>query len=373
MINLADPRREHSRYQDEIEAAVLRVLRGGGYILGPEVESFEAAFADYCGAAAAVGVSNGSDAIVVALQALGIGPGDEVITTAFSYLATASAIQRTGAQPVFADIDLDTFNLSADRVAERITPRTRAVLAVHLFGRTADTDALGALCRDRAIVLVEDAAQAAGAARRGRRTGTLGRVGCFSFFPAKPLGCAGDGGACVTDDPALADTMRRVRVTGATAKNVHTLPGGNYRLDPVQAAVLRAKLPHYEARIARRRAHADLLREVLSNVSESLVLPADDGDGRHVYAQFTVRHPQRDALQAALRSRGVGSEVYYPLPMPAQKVFAALSEAHRAFPNTARACAEVLSVPVHSELERAEVEQVAEAIRASVREIEGRA
>ncbi len=372
MINLADPRREHTRHHDEIESAVLRVLRGGGYILGPEVEAFEKAFAQYCGASAAVGVSNGSDAIVVALQALGVGPGDEVITTAFSYLATASAIQRTGAVPVFADIDLDTFNLAPARVAERITPRTRAVLAVHLFGRTADTDALGALCRDHGIALVEDAAQAAGAERSGRRTGTLGRVGCFSFFPAKPLGCAGDGGACVTDDPALADTMRRVRVTGATAKNIHTLPGGNYRLDPLQAAVLAAKLPHYEARLARRRTHADLLRERLAGCSEALVLPSDDPAGRHVYAQFTVRHPQRDALQAALRARDVGSEVYYPLPMPAQKVFAALPDATRAFPNAARACAEVLSIPVHSELETAEVEQVAEAMRAALRDVEGR-
>lgn len=370
MINLADPRREHARHQDEIEAATLRVLRSGGYILGPEVEAFEKAFADYCGAGAAVGVSNGSDAIVVALQALGIGPGDEVITTAFSYLATASAIHRTGATPVFADIDLDTFNLSPEAVAARITPRTRAVLAVHLFGRAADTDALGALCDAHGLALVEDAAQGAGAERGGRRTGTLGRVACFSFFPAKPFGAAGDGGACVTNDPGLAETMRRVRLTGATAKNIHTLPGGNYRLDPLQAAVLRAKLPHYEARLARRRAHADLLRARLAGVSDALVLPTDDPAGRHVYAQFTVRHPRRDALQAALKARGVVSEVYYPMPMPAQKVFAALPDAKRAFPNAARACAEVLSVPVHSELDTAEVEQVAEALRAALAEVE---
>lgn len=371
MINLADPAREHRQHQGPIEEAALRVLRSGGYILGAEVEAFQAEFAAYCGASAAVGVSNGSDAIVVALQALGVGPGDEVITTAFSYLATASAIHRVGATPVFADIDLATFNLDPARVAERVTPKTRAILAVHLFGRVADTDALGAIARDRRIHLVEDVAQAAGGERHGRRTGGLGTIGCFSFFPAKPLGCAGDGGACVTDDPALADLMKKVRVTGATAKNVHDLPGGNFRLDPLQAAILRAKLPHYEARLARRRDHADRLRAALKDVSSSLVLPTDDADGRHVYAQFTVRHPKRDALSAALKARGVGSEVYYPMPMPYQKVFASLGHKPGEFPLAERACAEVLSIPVHSELELSEVDTVCQALRDAVRAVDG--
>lgn len=371
VINLADPAREHRQHQGAIEEAALRVLRSGGYILGAEVEAFQSEFAAYCGASSAVGVSNGSDAIVVALQALGIGPGDEVITTAFSYLATASAIHRVGATPVFADIDLATFNLDPARVAERITPKTRAILAVHLFGRVADTDALGALARDRRIHLVEDVAQAAGGERHGRRTGGLGVIGCFSFFPAKPLGCAGDGGACVTDDPALADLMKKVRVTGATAKNVHDLPGGNFRLDPLQAAILRAKLPHYEARIARRRDHADRLRAALKDVSSQLVLPTDDPDGRHVYAQFTIRHPKRDAISAALRAKGVGSEVYYPMPMPYQKVFASLGHKPGEFPLSERACAEVLSIPVHSELELPEIETVCHAVRDAVRAVEG--
>lgn len=372
MINLADPAREHARYQEAIESNVLRVLRGGGYILGPEVEAFQRDFAAYCGAGHSVGVSNGSDAIVVALQALGVGPGDEVITTAFSYIATASAIQRTGATPVFADIDIRTFNIDPGDVERRVTPRTRAVLAVHLFGRVADTDALAAVCSAKSIDLVEDVAQAAGAESGGRRTGTLGRVGTFSFFPAKPLGCAGDGGACVTNDPALAEKMKQVRVTGATAKNIHELPGGNYRLDPVQAAVLRAKLPVYESRLAARRRNADLLREGLAGVSERLVLPSDDAAGRHVYAQFTVRHPMRDALQAGLKKRGVGGEVYYPMPMPFQKVFAGLGYKPGDFPYAERACAEVLSIPVHSELEPAEVQQVVSAMRETLGEIEGR-
>lgn len=371
LIQMANLAREHARYREEIETAALGVLRSGGYILGPEVASFEREFAAYCGASSAVGVSNGSDAIVVALQALGVGPGDEVITTAFSYFASASAILRTGATPVFVDIDT-SFNLSPSRVSEAITPRTRAVLAVHIFGRAADTDALSTLCRDRGLHLVEDAAQAAGAERNGHRTGTLGVVSCFSFFPAKPLGCDGDGGACVTNDPALAESMKHVRLTGATAKNVHSLPGGNYRLDPLQAAILRAKLPHYEARLAQRRANASVLRERLSTVSEHLVVPSDDPHGRHVYAQFTLRHPKRDAVVTSLRALGVASEIYYPMPLSSQKVLGDRALPAGTFAETERACAEVFSVPVHSELEPAELDQVADAIARSVREVESR-
>ncbi len=369
MIPLADLAREHARYQTEIEGAALRVLRSGHYILGPEVDAFERAFATYCGAKHCVGVSNGSDAIVVALQALGVGPGDEVVTTAFSYFATASTIVRAGATPVFADIDPATFNLDPAEVERRITPRTKAILAVHLFGRVADTDALAEIARRRNLALIEDVAQAAGAERRGRRTGTLGAVGCFSFFPAKPLGCDGDGGACTTDDDDLARRMRQVRVTGATAKNVHDLPGGNYRLDPLQAAILGAKLPHYEGRLARRRANAESLRQGLHGVSDRLALPTDDPAGRHVYAQFTVRHPRRDALKSALEARGVGAEVYYPRAMPLQKVLAGLGHRPGDFPHAERAAAEVLSIPAHSELDDHEVVRVVDAMRDALAEV----
>lgn len=370
MIQLANPAGEHDALREPIESAVINALRSGHYILGPEVDAFEKEFALYCGTHAAVGVSNGSDAIVVALQALGIGHGDEVITTAFSYIATASAIARTGARPVFADIEIDTFNIDAADIARRITPRTKAILAVHLFGRVADTDALATIARDARIALVEDAAQACGGERGGKRTGSLGTVGCFSFFPAKPFGAAGDGGACVTNDAALAATMKKIRLTGATAKNVHDLPGGNFRLDPVQAAVLRVKLPMLDTRLSRRRANAAAIREGLSDVSSQLVIPHEDIFGRHVYAQFTIRHPKRDALAAAMKTRGVNAEVYYPMPMPYQKVFAALGYNSGDFPNTERACREVLSIPTHSELSDADVTTVIEATRASLREIE---
>jgi dTDP-4-amino-4,6-dideoxygalactose transaminase len=372
MIPLADPAREHARYQSEIEAAALRVLRSGHYILGPEVDTFERHFAAYCRTRHCVGVSNGSDAIVVALQALGIGPGDEVVTTAFSYFATASTITRAGATPVFADIDPVTFNLDPEQVDRRITRRTKAILAVHLFGRMADVDALDEVARRRGVLLLEDVAQAAGAEHRGRRAGTFGIVGCFSFFPAKPLGCDGDGGACVTANDDLAQRMRQVRITGATAKNVHDLPGGNYRLDPLQAAILGAKLPHYEARIAQRRANAASLRQGLRGASERLVLPDDDPNGRHVYAQFTVRHPRRDALKTALEARGVGAEVYYPRPMPLQRVLAKLGYHPGDFPQAEQAARDVLSIPVHSELDDHEVVRVVEAMREALAEVEGR-
>jgi dTDP-4-amino-4,6-dideoxygalactose transaminase len=250
-----------------------------------------------------------------------------------------------------------------------MTPRTRAIVAVHLFGRMADVVALSALARDHNIHLIEDVAQAAGAERDARRAGTFGTVGTFSFFPAKPLGCDGDGGACATRDAALAETMARVRVTGATAKNVHDLPGGNYRLAPLQAAILGAKLPHYEARIAKRRAHAEALRVGLAGASSALVLPTDDTRGRHVYAQFTVRHPRRDALMAALKARGVGSEVYYPRPMPLQRVLSSLGHREGDFPHAERACAEVLSLPVHSELDDTEVTRVIEVTREALRTV----
>lgn len=370
MIQLADPAREHAAMQASIEDAVTKALRSGHYILGPEVESFEKEFASYCGAAAAVGVSNGSDAIVVALQALGIGPGDEVITTAFSYLATASAIARTGATPVFADIDINSFNLNPVEVAKRITPKTRAILAVHLFGMVSDTEALSALARYHEIPLVEDAAQACGAKRLNKKTGTLGAVGCFSFFPAKPFGAAGDGGACVTNDVSLATKMKQIRVTGATAKNIHDLPGGNYRLDPLQAAILRTKLPDLESRLARRRSNAAMIRDGLTGASSQLVLPQDDALGRHVYAQFSIRYPKRDALMKALRLRDVNSEIYYPVPMPYQKVFASLGHKVGEFPNAEKACREVLSIPTHSELSNDEVAAVISAMRTSLAEIE---
>lgn len=369
MIPLANPAREHEALRETIESNVLRVLRGGHYILGPEVEAFEQEFAQYLQSPFAIGVSNGSDAIVAALQALGIGPGDEVLTTPFSYFATASAIVRAGATPTFADITIDSFNLDPAQVRAKVTAKTKAVLAVHLFGRPADVPAIEAALEGTNIPIIEDVAQGCGATLHGKKTGTLGTVATFSFFPAKPLGCAGDGGACTTNDPSLAERLRQVRITGATAKNVHEYPGGNYRLDPVQAAVLRAKLPAFEERIARRRQHAQHLREALADVSSSVLLPQEMPNARHVYAQFSLLHPQRDRVLAQLRERGVGAEIYYPIPMPYQKVFASLGHRVGAFPVCERACREVFSIPVHSELTEEELTRVATITREVLRSI----
>ncbi len=371
MIPLADPAREHAAYQDAIEAAAVRVLRSGHYILGPEVDTFEKAFAAYCRSSHAVGVANGSDAIVVALQALGIGPGDEVITTALSYFATASTIMRVGATPVFADIDPLTFNLDPAAAAAKVTPRTRAILPVNLFGRAADYTRLDQLLgaeRGR-VKLIEDSAQGCGSEHHSVRSGSLGVIACFSFFPAKVFGGAGDGGACTTNDPAIADMMRKVRVTGAVAKNVHELLGGNYRLDPLQAAILGVKLTHLDERLDRRRANAAMLREGLKNAHPELIVPTDDPDGRHVYAQFSLQFPRRDALIEKLKSRGVGAEVYYPIPMPYQKILSHLGAKRGEFPHAERACADLVAIPAHSELRQDEVRAVVDAVRAAVKEV----
>ncbi|MCC7542699.1 MAG: DegT/DnrJ/EryC1/StrS family aminotransferase [Deltaproteobacteria bacterium] len=375
VIPLADPAREHADLAPEIEAAALRVLRSGRYILGEEVDRFEKDFARYAGVSHAIGVSNGTDAIVVALHALGVGPGDEVVTSAFSYFATAGAILRVGATPVFADIDLETFNLDPKDVARKIGPETAAVLAVHLFGRACDTTALAALCEAESIPLVEDAAQGCGAEHRGRRAGALGRIACFSFFPAKPLGAAGDAGACTTEDAELAAAMRRIRAHGASRKNVHTDPGSNYRLDPLQAAILGVKLTRLEERIARRRKNAERLRSLLAPLASRMVFPADDGDGRHVWAQLTLRVAThaREGFVAGLAARGVGAEVYYPMIMPRQPVLGATAGAAASlftrgaprggpWPNAERAASEVVSVPVHPELSDADLDLVARAL-----------
>lgn len=371
MIPLADPAREHAANQEAIEAAAIRVLRSGHYILGPEVETFEKAFASYCRASHAVGVANGSDAIVVALQALGIGPGDEVITTSLSYFATASTIVRAGATPVFADIDPATFNLDPASAAAKVTSRTRAILPVNLFGRSADYQGLAkALGSNRErIHVIEDSAQGCGAEHHGVRSGSLGVIACFSFFPAKVFGGAGDGGACTTNDAALADTMRKVRITGAVAKNVHELPGGNYRLDPLQAAILGAKLTRLEERLTRRRANAAILREGLTGAHPELIVPTDDPNGRHVYAQFSLQFPRRDALIEKLKAKGCGAEVYYPIPMPYQKILSHLGAKVGQFPHAEKACRELVAIPAHSELREDEVHAVVDAVRAALKEV----
>lgn len=364
VLQLADPAHEVALLRPAIDEAVGRVLTSGRFILGPEVEAFEAEAARYLGVPHAVGVSNGTDAIVIALQALGIGAGDEVITSAFSFFATAGAIARAGAIPVFVDIDAATFDLDAARVEAAIGPRTRAIVPVHLFGHAADMTRLGELATRRGLAIVEDAAQGFGAEHRGARVHPTSAAATYSFFPAKVLGACGDAGLVATHDPELAARLRRLREHGAKAKNVHDEIGGNFRIHPLQAAILRVKLPHLDAWIARRQANAARLRALLGGGTARVQLPADDPHGRHVWAQLTVRSPDRDALAQHLGAAGVGSAIYYPLPLPEQPALQHLARPGAAFPATTRACREVLSIPVHPHLPEGSMDRIAAAIRA---------
>ncbi len=344
-----------------LEEAFRRVLASGHFILGPEVEAFEREVAAFLGARHAVGVNSGTDALILALEALGVGPGDEVVTSPFSFFATAEAVSFLGATPIFVDIDPETFALRPDLAAGAITSRTRALLPVHLFGQAADMDALLDLGRRTGIPVVEDVAQAFGGRWRGRRLGTLGRISAFSFFPTKNLGGLGDGGLVATDDDAAADAVRMLRAHGSRRKYQNERIGMNSRLDALQAAFLRAKLPHLDAWNAARREVAARYRALLAG-TPGLRLPAERDGAEHVYHQFTVRvtDGRRDAVQAALAAQGIGTMVYYPRALHELPVYAGaglrLAEAERAR-------AEVLSLPIWPRLGAAVQERVAAALR----------
>lgn len=333
---LADPTTEMAEVRDEVHAAVSRVLDSGRYVLGPEVEQFEREVAERCGCRHAIGVSSGSDALVAALLALGVGPGDEVITTALSFVATAMAIVRVGARPIFVDIEDSSLLIDPTLVARARGPRTKAIVPVHLFGRMADVRALEEL----GVPVVEDAAQAFGAERGGRQAGAAATLGCLSFFPSKNLGGAGDGGMVLTDDAELADRVRRARVQGQGARFVAEGVGGNYRLDELQAAILRVKLRRVQAWNAARRARAAAWRTALWG---SAVRLPEDVPG-HAWNHYAVRCADRDALRARLEGFGVETGVYYPVPLHRQSPFAA---AGASLPVAERACGELLSLPVH--------------------------
>jgi dTDP-4-amino-4,6-dideoxygalactose transaminase len=334
----------------EIRQAIERVLRSQRFILGEEVFAFEREIASYLGVRHAIGVSSCTDALTVSLSALGIGPGDEVLTTPYTFFATTGAILRVGATPVFIDIEARSFNLDPAQARRAITSRTRAILPVHLFGQAADIDALRELSTAHSLSIIEDAAQALGATVRGKRVGALGDMACFSFFPTKNLGAFGDGGLIVTNDDALADAARRLRNHGFSPKHHSRKLGGNFRLDALQAAVLRVKLPELERWNERRRAHAERYHAALGSVA-GLVLPTEAPDHRHVYNQFVVRCAERDALAAWLQECKIGTERYYPFPIHLQDACAQLGYASGDFP-VAEACArECLALPIYPELE----------------------
>jgi len=345
----------------ELNRAIQRVLRSTHFILGPEEQAFEREVADYLGTRHAIGCNSGTDALFMALRALGIGPGDEVITTPFTFFATAEAISHVGATPVFVDVDPASMNLDPALVERAITPRTRALLPVHLFGRPCELGALLELAERRGLKLVEDCAQSFGARYRGRATGTLGHLGCFSFFPSKNLGAYGDGGLIATDDDDLADAARALRSHGSRKKYHNEAVGYNSRLDELQAAILRVKLPHLEACNAGRVRVARTYQRLLEG-RPGLVLP-EVVEG-HVFHQYTVRVPgcDRDRLRARLAEEGVETMVYYPVPCHRLKLY--LGQGHPACPNAERLCAEVLSLPIWPEMDEAVQAAVAGALLA---------
>lgn len=362
-VPFGDFKRQYEPQQDQLEAALLRVARSGWYILGAEVAAFEDEFARFLNARHCVAVGNGTDALILALRALRLPAGSEVITVANAAGYGAVAIREAGLVPRFADVDEHTRNMSPQSLAAAVTPRTRAVLPVHLYGRPAPLDAIAAVCERYELELVEDCAQSHGATYHERRTGTIGRLGCFSFYPSKNLGGLGDGGAIVTDDAELAERLRRLRVYGWERKYHSVDSGGiNSRLDELQAAVLRVRLAYLDAANELRRERAAWYRELLSGVSR-LMLPEEDAG--HVYHLFVVQITggRRDALREALAARGVGSDIHYPVPTHLEPAWEELAYEAGELPVTERLAETVLSLPCFPELTRAEVEYVASCVR----------
>jgi dTDP-4-amino-4,6-dideoxygalactose transaminase len=337
---------------DEVTSRVVDVLKSQHFILGPEVEAFEKEIAAWNSSQSAVACASGSDALLLALMALEIGPGDEVITTPYSFVATVGCIARLGAKPVFVDIDPDTFNIDPTRLEGAITSATRAILPVHLFGCPVDLDAIVNVARAKSIPVVEDAAQAIGARFHDRAVGNAGAMGCFSFFPAKNLGCAGDGGLVVTNDQILAERLRILRTHGSRKRYSYELVGMNSRLDALQAAILRVKLPYLNRWTEARRRNAENYVALFSEFGlENMVrIPKAPKYACHVYNQFTIRTPNRDALRSHLSACGIPTEIYYPSPLHLQPAFAYLGHRPGDYPESERACEEALSLPIYPEL-----------------------
>ncbi len=363
-VPLLDLKAQYRPLRDEIREAIDRVLESQHFILGPEVAALEEEIAAYSQCNYGIGVSSGTDALLVALMALEIQPGDEVITTPYSFFATAGSIARLGATPVFVDIDPQTCNIDPAKIEAKITPRTRAIIPVHLYGQMAEMDSIMEVARRHNLAVIEDAAQAIGAEYRGRRAGSIGDLGCFSFFPSKNLGGVGDGGMVVTNDAALAERVRILRAHGSSPKYYHKFIGGNFRLDALQAAVLRVKLQYLDEWTAARQRNAAAYRRLFAGHSgESQIrLPADSVDGRHIYNQFVIRVPRRDDLLAFLKSRQIGSAIYYPLPLHLQECFASLGYRPGDFPVSEAAARETLALPIYPELTEPMLEQVVDAV-----------
>ncbi len=364
-VPLLDLSEQNQALRPEIEKALGGVLDTNGFILGNEVKALEGELAAYCQAEFAVGCASGSDALLLALMAVGVEPGDEVITTPYSFFASVSAITRLGAVTVFVDIDPETYNIDVNLIEEKITPKTKAIEPVHLFGQCANMDELLAISEKHSIPIIEDAAQAIGAEDKNRRAGSMGAVGCFSFYPSKNLGGMGDGGFCTTNDKDLARMLFALRVHGSEERYYHKWIGLNSRLDGFQGAVLRVKLPHLDIWSDQRKANADFYRHKLSATEKkgAITLPKERRSDRHIYNQFVIRVPERrDGLREFLTERSIGTDIYYPVPLHLQECFSYLGYSAGDLPESEIAAAETLAIPIFPELKPEQIEYVADTI-----------
>lgn len=360
MIPFIDLKAQYHAIKPEIDAAVLAVFESTQFALGSAVAAFEKQFASYCTTEYALGVNSGTSALHVALLAAGVGRGDEVITTPFTFVATVSAIDYANAKPVFVDIDPESLTIDPARIEAAITPRTKVIMPVHLHGRPADMDPILEIAKRRKLVVIEDAAQAHGAEYKGRRAGSMGDLGCFSFYPGKNLGAYGEGGAVTTNNPDFAKTVRMLRDWGSEKRYHHDLKGFNYRLEGVQGAVLGVKMKYIEGWTESRRTHAARYSQLLAGSPYRPSVPP--AHLRHVQHVYAVRHPKRDALMAYLNSRGVSTGIHYPIPVHLQKCFAELGHGPGDFPNSERAASETLSLPMFPELSLAQQDEVVAAL-----------
>jgi dTDP-4-amino-4,6-dideoxygalactose transaminase len=351
-VKLLDLEAQYQPLRAEILAAITRVCDSQRFILGPEVEALEGEMAAYLGAAHAIAVSSGTDALLAAFMSLGLGPGDEVITPTFSFFATAGCVARVGATPVFVDIDPVTFNLDPALVRRAVTTRTRAIVPVHLYGLPADMDPIVDVAREKRIPIIEDAAQAIGATYKSQMVGTIGTIGCFSFFPSKNLGAFGEGGLITVNDAALAGEIRLLRNHGAEPKYFHQRVGGNFRLDALQAAVLRVKLPHLERWTSMRQRNAERYKTLFeaAGLTDRITLPATPPDRRHIFNQYVIRVAERGHVRRVLDDRGIGTEIYYPVPFHLQECFSSLGHRRGDFPHAEAAADRVLALPIYPEL-----------------------
>lgn len=357
-VPLLDLQAQYEPIKKDVLRAIEEVFDSKQFILGPKVEELEVEVAKYCQAKHAIGVSSGTDALIIALMALDIKEGDEVITTPFTFFATAGSIHRVGATPVFVDIDPKTFNIDPSKIEEKITSKTKAIMPVHLFGQMADMDAIMAIAKKHNLRVIEDSAQAIGSEHRGRRAGSIGDIGCFSFFPSKNLGCCGDGGIVTTNDDQLAERLKIMRVHGSKPKYYHHVVGGNFRLDPIQAAVLLVKLPLLESQHEGRTKNAEFYNKNLKNFTPPYV----DPNCRMIYNQYTLRTEKRDEVESKLNEKKVGNAIYYPVPLHLQDCFKDLGHKVGDFPESEKAAKEVISIPIYTELNQDQLTYVVDAL-----------